>query len=156
MALDEVDRRLLAYLQKDALVDRNEVAKALYISPRSVRERIRKLRESGVISFTIWIDRAKAGFPATADILVEVESRRVEQIAEELAQFPEVAYVAITTGRLDVGIQVRSPSMDALHRFLMEKVVPIPGVIRVHTEMVYRLIKTTWTPYASTNDAASR
>ncbi|HEY7294530.1 MAG TPA: winged helix-turn-helix transcriptional regulator, partial [Dehalococcoidia bacterium] len=58
-ALDQIDVQLLRLLRQDASVSISEIAKRLYLSPRTVRSRIQRLRESGVIRFTICINREK-------------------------------------------------------------------------------------------------
>ncbi|MGI8969916.1 MAG: Lrp/AsnC family transcriptional regulator [Dehalococcoidia bacterium] len=139
--LDEIDRRIIHELKQDASISSEVLAKRLYMSARTVRSRIEKLRNDGVIEFTVRINRHKAGYPAVADILVQVETSKVMEVAEQLARFPEVGYVAITTGSQDVGIQISAPSTDEIHRFVMEKLVALPGVIRSDTHVLFRIIK---------------
>ena len=61
--LDSVDVELLRILHEDARTPMAEIARALNMSAPSISERIKRLRESGVIrSFTIEVDPALLGY----------------------------------------------------------------------------------------------
>jgi DNA-binding Lrp family transcriptional regulator len=139
--LDQVDRDIIRLLRRDSSVSSREIANELYLSPRTVRSRIERLRNAGVIEFTIRISRQKMGYPAAADVVAEVEAHRVQEVAERIAQFPEVGYVAITTGSQDISIQVYGASTDDIHRFVMERLAPLPGVIRTNTFVLFKIVK---------------
>jgi Lrp/AsnC family transcriptional regulator for asnA, asnC and gidA len=139
--LDAIDIEILRLLRQDASISHGEIARRLYLSPRTVRSRIQRLRDMGVIRFTVWIDRAKVGYPAAADIIVQVQADRVHQVAKQIAEFPEVGYVAITTGSQDISIQVYAPSTDDIHRFVMEKLAPLPGVIHMYTCVLFEIVE---------------
>jgi DNA-binding Lrp family transcriptional regulator len=147
-APDPIDLQILSLLLQDSSLSSGRIAKQLFISPRTVRSRIERLRDAGIIKrFTIAIDREKCGYPAAADIVIQVESNRIHQIAERIAQFPEVHYVAITTGSQDISIQVYSRSTDDIHRFVVEQLAPLPGVIRVNTFVLFKIVKQgCWSP----------
>ncbi len=146
-ALDQIDLQILRVLRKDASVSNGQLASELYLSPRTVRSRIQRLREAGVIRFTVCINREKAGFPAAADVVAQVEGNRVARIAEQITQFPEVGYVAITTGSHDISIQVYGQSTDEIHRFVVEKLALVPGVIRTNTFVLFKIIEEcSWAP----------
>jgi Lrp/AsnC family leucine-responsive transcriptional regulator len=147
-APDATDLQILALLREDASLSSGEIAKRLYISPRTVRSRIERLRDTGVIKrFTITIDREKCGYPATADIVIQAEANRVHEVAARIAEFPEAHYVAITTGSQDISIQVYGRSTDDIHRFIIEQLAPLPGVIRMNTFVLFKIVKQDcWTP----------
>jgi DNA-binding Lrp family transcriptional regulator len=146
-ALDQIDVQLLRLLRQDASVSHSELAQRLYLSPRTVRSRIQRLREAGVIRFTVCINREKAGYPATADIMLQVEANRVARVAEQIAQFPEVGYIAITTGSHDISIQVYGHSTDDIHRFVVEKLALVPGVIRTNVFVLFKIMQEcAWAP----------
>ncbi len=147
--IDQVDRQIIQILRRDASISSQEIARALYMSPRTIRLRIEKMRAAGVFNFTICLDREKVGYPAAADIVAQVEARRLHEIAERVAEFPEVGYVAITTGSHDLSIQVYAASTDEIHRFAMEKLAPLPGIIRFTTFVLFRVVKQGgWAPPA--------
>lgn len=139
--VDDIDRQIIRLLRQDASMSRHEIAEQLYISERTVRLRIEKLRHAGVMDFTVRLSCKKIGYPAAADIMAQVETRRLHEVAERVAQFPEVSYVAITTGSHDLSLQVRAPSTDEIHRFVVEKLATIPGIIRVTAFVLFKIVK---------------
>lgn len=147
-APDSIDLQILSLLYEDASLSSGQIAKDLYISARTVRSRIERLRDVGIIKrFTICIDREKCGYPATADVVIQAEANRVQQLAERIARFPEANYVGITTGSQDISIQVNASSTEGIHRFVIEKLAPLPGVIRVQTFVVFRILRDgSWSP----------
>jgi Lrp/AsnC family leucine-responsive transcriptional regulator len=147
-APDPIDLQILSLLRHDASLSSGQIAEQLYISARTVRSRIERLRNAGIIKrFTITIDREKCGYPAAADIVIQAESNRMQQIAEQIALFPEAHYVAVTTGSQDISIQVYGRSTDDIHRFVVEQLAPLPGVIRVNTFVLFRIVKQEcWSP----------
>jgi Lrp/AsnC family transcriptional regulator, regulator for asnA, asnC and gidA len=135
-------------------VSSREIAQKLYLSPRTVRSRIERLRNAGVIEFTIRINRQKAGYPA-ADVVAEVEVHRVHEVAERITQFPEVGYVAITTGSQDISILVYGASTDDIHRFVMESLAPLLGVAHTNTHLLFKIVKEChWLPPKAPHDDA--
>jgi Lrp/AsnC family transcriptional regulator for asnA, asnC and gidA len=153
--LDQIDRQIIRLLRHDSSVSSREIAQRLYVSPRTVRSRIERLRNAGVIEFTVRINRQRAGYPATADVVAEVEAHRVHDVAERIAQFPEVGYVSITTGSQDISIQVYGASTDDIHSFVMEKLAPLRGVIRTNTFVLFRIVKQCgWVPLVAPCDNA--
>jgi Lrp/AsnC family transcriptional regulator, leucine-responsive regulatory protein len=147
-APDPIDLKILGLLRENASLSSGQIARQLYLSARTVRSRIERLRDAGIIKrFTIEIDREQCGYPATADIVIQAEANRVHQVAERIAQFPEAHYVAVTTGSQDISIQVYGRSTDDIHRFVIEKLAPLPGVIRMNTFVLFKIVKQgCWSP----------
>ena len=60
--LDEADRRLIRLLQSDGRITNQELARSANLSPAAAHDRVRKLRERGVIvGYTVEIDPEKVG-----------------------------------------------------------------------------------------------
>jgi Lrp/AsnC family leucine-responsive transcriptional regulator len=157
-APDPIDLHILRLLRQDASLSSGQIARQLYISARTVRARIERLRDTGIIRrFTIDLDRERCGYPATADIVIQAEANRVHQVAERIAQFPEAHYVAVTTGSQDISIQVYGRSTDDIHRFVIEKLAPLPGVIRMNTFVLFKIVKQgCWSPVLDSCDEPAR
>lgn len=84
--LDQRDRRLIAALQCDGRVPVERAAKVLGINARVIRQRLRQLRSSGVLTL-----RGQAAEPATPELMllrVRVLQGSVEQVADALAKRP--------------------------------------------------------------------
>jgi Lrp/AsnC family transcriptional regulator for asnA, asnC and gidA len=83
-----------------------------------------------------------------ADVFVEVEPGRVREVAEITASFPQITYVACSTGESDVSISLRVRSIEELFEFVTEKLGKIPGVRRTQSYLLPVKLKDfdTWMP----------
>ena len=89
--LDELDRMILHILQENGRASYSEIARRLNVPESTVRLRVKKLVEKGVIrKFAALINPFKAGYSIVAFIAVDVEPRWVKKAAEELGKLPEV------------------------------------------------------------------
>jgi Lrp/AsnC family transcriptional regulator for asnA, asnC and gidA len=83
-----------------------------------------------------------------ADVFIEVEPGRVREVAEKVAGFPQVSYVACATGASDVSLSIRVRDIEELFDFATEKLGKIPGVRRTESYLLPLKIKDfdTWMP----------
>lgn len=130
-----------------------EIARRLgNIPPRTVSYRIESLIQSGIISIRAIVNPEAIGYNVLADVLIEVEPRSLRRVADDLASFEQISYVAYATGDRDVSIQVLARSNDDLFNFVTEQIANIPGVRRTQTHLLPSKIKDidTWLPPAVT------
>ncbi len=139
--IDELDRQIIRLLQEDSRMPSADIARRLGVAERTVRARINRLVQDGVIKLVAIVNPSALGYDVTADIFLEVEPGRLEEVAQQLVEMEEVAYVGLTTGDRDISIQVFVPSVDALYRFITEKLQRIPGVVGTTTYVVPRVLK---------------
>ncbi|MBO9359849.1 MAG: Lrp/AsnC family transcriptional regulator [Thermomicrobium sp.] len=139
--IDALDRSIIRLLQEDSRMPSAEIARRLGVAERTVRARINRLVEDGIVKLVAIVNPSALGYDVTADIFLEVEPGRLEEVAQQLVAMEEVAYVGLTTGERDISIQVFVPSVDALYRFITEKLQRIPGVIGTTTYVVPRVLK---------------
>jgi Lrp/AsnC family transcriptional regulator for asnA, asnC and gidA len=139
--IDAFDRSIIRLLQEDSRMPSAEIARRLGVAERTVRARINRLVEDGIVKLVAIVNPSALGYDVTADIFLEVEPGRLEEVAQQLVAMEEVAYVGLTTGERDISIQVFVPSVDALYRFITEKLQRIPGVIGTTTYVVPRVLK---------------
>ena len=125
--IDELDKKLLALLARDGRMSSAEMARIVGAGERTVVNRVNKLIQSGAISIIGVIHGAFFGYEVMADIFCEVKSSMLNEVARSVAEFPEVRYVAVSFGDRDISIQVVTRSTADLHKFVTEKLVPIPG-----------------------------
>jgi Lrp/AsnC family transcriptional regulator for asnA, asnC and gidA len=119
--IDALDRSIIHLLQEDSRMPSAEIARRLGVAERTVRARINRLVEDGIVKLVAIVNPSALGYDVTADIFLEVEPGRLEEVAQQLVAMEEVAYVGLTTGERDISIQVFLPSVDALYRFITEK-----------------------------------
>lgn len=97
--LDSVDVELLRILHEDARVPIAEIARALSMSAPSVSERLKRLRESGVIrSFTIEVDPALLGYELSLYIRISPLPGQLSKVTSAIAEMEEIVECDRITG----------------------------------------------------------
>ena len=122
--LDPVDVRLLAELQVDADRPNVELARLVGLSPAATLNRVRRLKESGVLRrITARLDSTAAGFPLQVYLMVtlarhdEAANRRFEQA---VATLPHVIAADWVTGEVDAVLMVVARDVGELQHVLLK------------------------------------
>jgi Lrp/AsnC family transcriptional regulator for asnA, asnC and gidA len=139
--IDRLDRAIIRFLQEDGRTPSAEIARRLNVAERTVRSRIDRLIADNVIRLRALIVPSTVGYGVTADVFLEVEAGRVQEVANIVAEMPEVGYVGLTTGDRDISIQIHAASVEGMYDFVTNILGRIPGVTRTKTYIIPRLIK---------------
>jgi Lrp/AsnC family transcriptional regulator, leucine-responsive regulatory protein len=122
ISLDPIDVRLLSELQTDADRPNVELARLVGLSPAATLNRVRRLKESGVLRrITARLDSTAAGFPLQVYVLVtlarhdEVANRRFE---EAVLGIPQVIAADWVTGEVDAVLMVVAGDVAELQKVL--------------------------------------
>ncbi len=127
--MDELDRELLALLQRDASQPYAALGRAVGLSAGAAHERVRKLRERGVIRrTTIEVDPVAVGRGVLAFVMVRASAWMGDQSTRDaLAALPEVQEAHVIAGTAALLLKVRTTSTAALQATL-RRVFKIDGV----------------------------
>jgi Lrp/AsnC family transcriptional regulator, leucine-responsive regulatory protein len=122
ISLDPIDVRLLAELQQDADRPNVELARLVGLSPAATLNRVRRLKESGVVRrVSARLDSTAAGFPLQVYVMVTLArhddalNRRFE---EAVLALPQVIAADWVTGEVDAMLMVVSRDVAELQRVL--------------------------------------
>lgn len=145
--LDDADRRILRVLQQDGRITNQDLAAACNMSASSCFERVRRLRERGVImGYTALIDPKYA----ERELLIFIEvlldrttSDIFDQFASRIRRSPEVLECHMVAGGFDYLVKVRMKDMAAYRSFLADTLVEMPGVRETRTYAVMEEVKDT-------------
>jgi len=128
MKISDLDHKIIRCLSEDARMPLARVAETLDVPDSTVRHRLSRLTEAGVVTFVTLTDPLKVGYQFWVMIGLKVDLAEIEAAAKSLAEFPEVYFVAITTGNFDVMVNAVFASNDDLFRFVSEKLSRIRGI----------------------------
>ena len=129
MQPDETDWKIIGVLQKGH-VPNNVIARQLGVSEGTVRGRLKKLREAGILQVRALINPEVLENKQLALVALRVsESRLLESKAEEISRLGSVLSVSITSGRYDLIAEVLVDSNRGLVRFLTEQLPTVAGVL---------------------------
>lgn len=127
--LDELDRRILSELQEDAGQSLDEIARKVNSSKTPVWNRIRKLREAGVIGRpTVLIDPEALGLEACFFVLVRTSEHDAQWQARFLASVrarPEVQEAHRLAGDVDYILKVRVANARAYDTFYQSLIAEV-------------------------------
>lgn len=140
-SLDQVDTAILAQLQRDGRKAFTEIASELGVSEGTVRNRVARLLEENIVQIVGLIDPYQLGFDAPAMIGVSVQPDALEETAAQIAGFPEVSYLILVSGEVDLIVEVMCRDRDHLTEFLNQKLRKLPGIQRTQTAMILRTYK---------------
>lgn len=139
--IDDIDRAIIGCLQSDSRTPSAEIARTVGVAERTVRARIDRLQHDGVIQLVGILHPQALGYRVLADVFLEVEVGRIQEVARQVAAIEEVGYVGLTTGDRDISLQLYAASVDDLYDFVTERLTHIPGVLRAKTFVIPRVIK---------------
>jgi len=129
MQPDETDWSIIRILQA-GYVPNNTIARDLGISEGTVRLRLKKLKDAGILEVKALINPDVLENKQLALIAMRVaEARLLERKAEEVAALENVLSVSIASGRYDLIAEVLVDSNRGLVRFLTEELSSVQGVL---------------------------
>ncbi|GAA1982742.1 Lrp/AsnC family transcriptional regulator [Catenulispora subtropica] len=125
--MDHVDRLLLAQLQRDATQSYAVLGQAVGLSAGAAHERVKKLRERGVIRRTAAeVDPAAVGGGVLAFVTVDSTSWMGES-SEAFAAIPEVLEAHVIAGSASLLVKVRTATTEQLQDVL-RRIYGVAGV----------------------------
>ena len=134
--MDDLDHRLLALLRTDARRPVASLAAELAVSRATIRARIDRLLQSGVIGgFTITVRDPSQRNHVRAVMLIAVEGRGVDKVMWRLSGFPEVRRLHTTNGRWDLIAEVVTDTLSAFD-VLLNRIRQVDGIASTETNIL--------------------
>lgn len=125
--MDHIDRLLLARLQEDATAPYAALGQAVGLSAGAAHERVRKLRERGVIRRTAAdVDPAAVGGAVLAYVWIDSTSWMGDS-GDRFAAIPEILEAHVVAGSATVLAKVRTATTEQLQDVL-RRLYTIEGV----------------------------
>lgn len=142
--LDHTDLAILKLLASDGRMANSAVADEVGIAPSTCLNRIRHLREQGVIrGFQADIDPAALGRQLQAVVFVRIQPSarsRIARFGSYLAGLPGVLNVYVLAGANDFQVHVAVRDSDALREFVFNNLSAVPDVAGTETNLVFQHI----------------
>lgn len=136
--LNANDRAILALLEEDAKRTTTEIALLLGISRTTVKNRIDRMRDRGVIKrYTIELENPSAedGRPSSAFFAVQLKRPICRIVYQSIRGWPELLQAWSLTGETDLLVLVRTTDSERIEH-LRERLIRHPEVSRVTTQLV--------------------
>jgi len=116
--LDSVDHGIIAELQSDARVRVAELGRRVGLSPPAVAERLRRLEDTGVVTFRTDVNPRALGYTLSAIVRVSPVSGHVHAIPDIARQTPEITECYRITGEDCYFMRLYLRSIDDLEPIL--------------------------------------
>lgn len=140
--LDQLDWSILHHLQEDGRRSFTELAEELKVSVGTIRNRYHRLVDDNVLHIIGWTDPVKAGFNAYARVTIEVKpTELIRKVAHALIQVQEVTFLAITSGKYDLEINLLCKDNRQLLDVMHQKIHTIEGIYETHTTIYFEVLK---------------
>jgi Lrp/AsnC family transcriptional regulator for asnA, asnC and gidA len=139
--LDEKDRAIVSMLQYDGRTPFTKIADELDIAEGSVRQRVKRLIDSGILKIVGIAEPSEMGWNEAGIIGITVQADRITEVAEAIAQLPEVSYLIQAAGEFDLFAEVYCKDRDHFVSFLNDRLQKIPGVTRTQSFLILKMHK---------------
>lgn len=139
--IDELDLKILSYLQDDGRMTFKEIAARIGVAERTVRLRVASLREDGVLSIVGVVSPIKVGLKTMAVIQIVAEQQKIQQCIDELMELDEVRFVSLTSGEYQILSEVCVRSQEELGDFVEQKLNKITGILRMNLILELKIFK---------------
>ena len=137
MELDEINLAIINHLQ-DGRMPYKKIADSLALSEGTVRARVKKLKQEGVLKITALID--PDALPDQSVVMVGVRLKDMDLVkkGEEFSRLRGVISVCVVTGRFDLILTVLLTREFSMLKFYTEEVSKLENVRAVETFVVYK------------------
>lgn len=138
-SVDELDKKILAILSKDARSRLVDIAKELKVTPNAISYRIKKMKEAGIIQGArIVLDRNKIGY-LSYKVLVKVDSfdeREVHRFLMHVTQHPNIIDIDLCLGDWNIEFDVEIEDYNAFRKLMLELRTGFSNLIKSYDSLL--------------------
>ena len=139
--LDDIDRKLIRVLGKDARTSLRKISELVDVSLGTVSNRVKKMEKKGIIEgYSVILNPDHIGWELNVVIGLRIQKGRLIEIQEKIAKDSRVYGVYDVTGDFDSMILARAKNRKDLDD-LSKNVLSIDGVERSITHLVLNTVK---------------
>lgn len=139
--LDRTDHEILRELANDARISNKELAARVRLAPSTCLERVRRLKEAGVLSgFHAEIDPAALGIGLQAMIAVRLRQHsraNFDALRAHFLSLPEVVSLFHVGGSEDFLVHVAVRDTERLRALAWESFTARPEVAHIETSLIF-------------------
>ena len=139
--LDALDHQLIDLLARDARVSNRKIAAELGVTEGTVRGRIKRLQQDGLIAFTAITGFEMGTRTRLAFINIQADVDRVREVARTIAEIPGINAVLIAMGQFNITAMCLIDELDRLVELASDQILAIDGVHHVETSIAVKTVK---------------
>lgn len=136
VSISEKDEQLIALLRLNAREPVSALARKLGQSRTTVQDRLRRLEQQGIIAgYQLRLSDRGDMAGLRAFVTIEVEPRRVNEVAMTLQTFPRIEALYSVSGKYDLIALVRTDSPQDIEQ-LLERIAAVSGVTGTESSVI--------------------
>ena len=118
---DKLNQQIIDLLELDGRLPFKEIANTLDISEGTVRNRVNRMKDAGVLQIKALVDRSAINYSTDSMLGIKVASSSSPSlVAKRLESCNDIVFIMWVTGRYDLLVEIASESDDTLSHFLEE------------------------------------
>ncbi len=143
--LDPIDCRIVAELQSDGRLSNVDLADKVGLSPSPCLRRVKRLEQEGYIAgYRAALRRDRVGLRFSVFVGVKIDGHANERalaFEKAVVEMPEVVACHLVSGEADYFLEVVVPDIDDYQRFLVGKLLNLPIVREVRSNIAIQTLK---------------
>ena len=141
--IDNISWAILDELKKNSKLSEQKISRKTGIPMTTVHNRIKKLRELGIIeTYTLRLNYSKLGRPITAFLLLKtIHGADQKELLMQISKIPNVYEVAMVTGEFDLLFKARIASMEELNKIVVQGLRKQKNVGETVTMVCYEIVE---------------
>lgn len=144
-SIDVLDKQIISALGHDVRLSYAKIARKVGASVPTVRQRLGRLVDEGVVGFSLFYYSPQMGPQGMAVMGLRVRPSRLQEVQNYLHQKPEVRYMALTAGRYDFMMIMSFKTAADLAKFLRSDLASFDGIEQVETFTTLEMVKRSFT-----------
>ncbi|MFW9832848.1 MAG: Lrp/AsnC family transcriptional regulator [Candidatus Thorarchaeota archaeon] len=135
--IDGNDLRILEMLTENARSSLREIAAVVNLSPSSVRNRMERLVDIGIIKrYTLEVDHRKLGYEIQVIVLITSKPAESDRLFTALEGYDQIYEVLRTSGPANFLCMVRVRNITELTKFITGELEKLNGIERIETMFI--------------------
>ena len=127
---DNIDLKILSELSNDSSISIPHLSKKINVNSSVVYSRIKRLIKRKLIErFTIEINNKELGYAVKSLTGINMDSKKRDNIIEELFKIREVREISEVTGRFDILVTMYARNLENMHQLVSEQIGKIQGIV---------------------------
>ena len=134
--MDELDTKLTTQLRHNGRQSISDLATQLGVSRATVRARMERLENSGVIlGYTVILKSDATELPVRGIMMIEIEGYTTDRVVRSLSGFPEISAIHTTNARWDLVVELGTGTLSDFDAVL-RRIRLMQGVINSETNLL--------------------
>lgn len=139
--MDDLDRSIIHELERDGRRPVREIARNLQTPEATIRTRMKRLSEAGILRIIAFADPRETGTDQLALVQLTVAPQLHGTVVAALVEMRETTYVSTVLGTSDIVIEIACSDNQELWSILNTKVAAVQGVISMSTSPILQVHK---------------